>query len=159
MQQMSRNKKIWDQILCFTNLYHCTKFQVNWNSIAWDITQNIHFAQKFDLLTSNCRQTRIFGMMTLMPVWSLYLVLTLCKKWKKVNEGILRYFEKCWFLGQFWPFDPNFRTIRIFVKNPALSLFIIYDPLTSCKKLEKVNERILRSERCGRTDGRTELIL
>jgi len=44
------------------NLYHCTKFQVNWNSVARNITQNIYYAQNFDLLTSGCRQTRNFGM-------------------------------------------------------------------------------------------------
>jgi len=69
-----------------------------------------------DFLTSNCRKTRIFGIMTLMSDWSLYLPLTLCKISEKSNDWILRYFEKCWFLGQIWPFDPIFGTIRIFEK-------------------------------------------
>ena len=45
--------------------------------------------------------------------------------------------------------------MRIFPKNPALSLFYIYDRLTSCKKSEKTNEPILRTS-VSRTDGRTD---
>jgi len=102
------------------------------------------FRTKIDFLTSNCRKTRIFGIMALMSDWSLYLHLTLCKISKKSNERILRNFEKCWFLGQNWPFDPIFGTIRIFEKNPALSLLFLHDPLTLYKKSEKNNERTLR---------------
>jgi len=102
------------------------------------------FRTKIDFLTSNCRKTRIFGIMALMSDWSLYLPLTLCKISKKSNERILRNFENCWFLGQNWPFDPIFGTIRIFEKNPALSLLFLHDPLTLYKKSEKNNERILR---------------
>jgi len=67
----------------------------------------------------------------------------------------LRYFEKCQFLGQKWPFDPVSRTTRIFKKNRASSLLFIYDPETSCKKSGKTNERILRKTCYERTDGRT----
>ena len=58
------------------------------------------------------------------------------------------------FLGLFGPFLPIFEKMRIFPKNPALSLFYVYGPLTSCKKLEKTNEPILRTLRHVRTDGR-----
>ena len=43
----------------------------------------------------------------------------------------------------FEPFLPIFEKMRIFPKNPALSLFYVYGSLTSCKKLEKINEPIL----------------
>ena len=44
--------------------------------------------------------------------------------------------------------------MRIFPKNRALSLFYVYGPLTSCKKIEKTNEPILRTLRHGLTDRR-----
>jgi len=91
----------------------------------------------------NCPQTRIFRNMIPRSFCSLYFYLALCKKLKKSDERILRYIGKWWILAQIWPFDPNFRTIRIFVKNLVLSLFIIYDPLTSCKKSEKSDDRFL----------------
>ena len=56
------------------------------------------------------------------------------------------------FLGHFGPFFPNFGKMRVFPKNRALSLFYIYDPLTSCKKIEKTNEPILRTLHHRRTE-------
>ena len=56
----------------------------------------------------------------------------------------------------FRPFLPQRPKIRIFPKNRAPSVFIIYGPLTSCKKSEKSNEPILRKVRCWQTDGLTE---
>ena len=53
-------------------------------------------------------------------------------------------------------FGAIFEKMRIFPKNPALSLFYVYGPLTSCKKIEKTNESILRTLRHGQTDGRTD---
>ena len=43
-------------------------------------------------------------------------------------------------------------TPKIFYKDRALSLLYPYDALTSCKKLEKTNERSLKYLK---TDGRT----
>ena len=39
---------------------------------------------------------------------------------------------------------PNLQPPRIFFKNSALSLLYPYGALTSCKELEKTNERSLR---------------
>ena len=44
---------------------------------------------------------------------------------------------------------------KIFFKNWALSLLYPYGALTSCKKLEKNNERSLEIFKDGRTNGRT----
>ena len=52
------------------------------------------------------------------------------------------YFWAFW--GLFGHFLPIFRKMRIFPKNPALSLLSIYGPLTSCKISEKTNEPIPR---------------
>ena len=70
----------------------------------------------------------------------------------KTNDSILRKSPKTLFLGLFGPFFPIFQKMRIFPKNPALSLFIIYGPLTSCKISEKTNEPIPRKVRYGLTD-------
>ena len=54
-------------------------------------------------------------------------------------------------------FGPLFEKMRIFPKNAATSLFYVYGPLTSCKKLEKkTNEPILENF-ASRTDN-TEFI-
>ena len=46
---------------------------------------------------------------------------------------------------------------RFFFKNRALSLLYPYGALTSCKKLEKINEQSLRYLKTDtRTDGRTD---
>ena len=45
--------------------------------------------------------------------------------------------QKTSFLGPKWPKLANFGKKRIFGENPAVSLFIIYGPLTSCQKSEK----------------------
>ena len=74
----------------------------------------------------------------------------------KTNDSILRKSPKTLFLGLFRPLFPIFEKMRIFPKNPALSLFYIYGPLTSCKKSEKTNEPIPRTLRYARTDGRTD---
>ena len=62
----------------------------------------------------------------------------------KTNDSILRKSPKTLFWGLFRPFFPIFEKIRIFPKNPALSLFYFYGPLTSCKISEKTNEPIMR---------------
>ena len=70
----------------------------------------------------------------------------------KTNDSILRKSPKTLFWGHFGPFLPIFEKMRIFPKNPALSLFYVYGPLTSCKKIEKTNEPILRTLRHRQTD-------
>ena len=71
----------------------------------------------------------------------------------KTNDSIFRKSPKTLFLGLFGPLLPIFEKMRIFPKNPALSLFYVYGPLTSCKKIEKTNEPILRKTV---TDGQTD---
>ena len=59
-------------------------------------------------------------------------------------------------MPQKWGF-PTLVTLRDFFKNRALSLLYPYGALTSCKKLEKTNERSLRYLKTDtRTDGRTD---
>ena len=68
----------------------------------------------------------------------------------KTNDSILHKSLKTLFLGLFGPFWALFQFLgkmRIFPKNRALSLFYIYGPLTSYKKIEKTNEPILRTLR------------
>ena len=77
------------------------------------------------------------------------------KKIEKKNS-IFRKSPKTLCLGHFGTFLPIFEKMRIFPKNMSLSLFYVYGPLTSCKKLEKNNEPILRTLRHGQTDGQTD---
>ena len=58
--------------------------------------------------------------------------------------------------GPFWALFAHYRVNEFFPKNPALSLFYVYGPLTSCKKLEKTNEPILRTLHHGQTDGQMD---
>ena len=67
-------------------------------------------------------------------------------------------YQKGPFLGHFGPFSPFFGRTRFFLENWARSLYSTHGPLTSCQKLEKSLERLLRS--CvtdGRTDGQTDV--
>ena len=70
----------------------------------------------------------------------------------KNNDSILRKSPKTLFLGLFRPFSPIFQKMRIFLKNPALSLLCLYGPLTSCKISEKTDEPIMRKVCYRRTD-------
>ena len=74
----------------------------------------------------------------------------------KTNDSILRKSPKTLFLGLFRPFFPIFEKMRIFPKNPALSLLCLYGPLTSCKISQKTDEPIMRKVCYRRTDGRTD---
>ena len=70
----------------------------------------------------------------------------------KTNDSILRKSPKTLFLSLFRPFFPIFQKMKIFPKNPALSLLCLYGPLTSCKISEKNNEPIMRKVCYRRTD-------
>lgn len=60
------------------------------------------------------------------------------------------------FLGLIGPSWPK----HLFSKNQTSSLFLPNDDLTSCKKIEKTNQTILRSYVAKRwTDGRTDAII
>ena len=74
----------------------------------------------------------------------------------KINDSILCKSPKTLFLGLFGPFLPIFGKMRVFPKNPALSLFYVYGPLTSCKITKKTNEPIPRKAHYTRTHGRTD---
>ena len=75
----------------------------------------------------------------------------------KTNGWIFCKSPKTLFFPIFGPFLPIFGKMRIFLKNRAPSLFYIYGPLTSCKKLKKTNEPILRTLRHRMTDRQTTL--
>ena len=71
-----------------------------------------------------------------------------------------RYGQKTSKIPPKWGFSPICDPPRFFFKNRALSLLYPYGALTSCKKLEKTNERSLRYLKTDqRTDGpRTRVI-
>ena len=53
----------------------------------------------------------------------------------------------------FRPFWSIFGTMKFFFKNPALSLFSIYQYLTSCQISKKFNEAILSKLQSKKMDG------
>ena len=72
----------------------------------------------------------------------------------KTNDSILHKCPKTLFwglFGPFWTLFPFFGKMRIFPKNPALSLLCLHGPLT-CKISEKNNEPIMRKVHYRRTD-------
>ena len=73
----------------------------------------------------------------------------------KTNDSILKKSPKSPFLGYFRHFWAKMTKMRIFPKNRAPSLFLLYWPLTSCKKPEKTNDPILRTL-IGQTDRLTD---
>ena len=50
-------------------------------------------------------------------------------------------------LGHFGHFWANLGRMKFFPKSPVLSLFKVYEPLTSCNILEKTNEVIPKKVR------------
>ena len=74
------------------------------------------------------------------------------------NDWMQRYGQKTSKIPPKWGFSPICDPPRFFFKNQALSLLYPYGALTSCKKLEKTNERSLRYLKTdhGRTNGRTD---
>ena len=92
------------------------------------------------------------------PVTPHHMMLTFRPFLAKTNDSILRNYRKSPFSGHFGHFLPKFGQTRFFPQNRALSLLIIYGPLTSNKKSEKTNEPILRRVRYRQdwqTDRRT----
>ena len=72
------------------------------------------------------------------------------------NDWMQRYGQKTSNLPPKMGFSPICDTLRFFFKNRALSLLNPYGALTSCKKLEKTNERSLRYLKTDtQTDGPT----
>ena len=70
----------------------------------------------------------------------------------KSNDTIFFNIQKTLF---FYPFLAQNSEMRFFPKNRASSLLSIYDPLTSCKKLEKNNKPIPRKVRYAPTNEPT----
>ena len=69
--------------------------------------------------------------------------------WEKINDEIL---NKIWKTSKnliFHHVFPFSQTPRIFIENPAVSVFLLSDPLTSCKKSAKTIEPILRKSVYG----------
>jgi len=148
------SKNFFEKFYCFFVL-RMTQFAKKWKKI---------FSKFFEIFENSILGTfgpkkgqRDFFLKNLIrPLFTPYIPLTSCKKSEKTNDSILRKIPKTSFLGHFWPFLAIFGQMHFFLKNRAPSVFIIYGPLTSCKKSEKTNEPILRKVRCWQTDRQTD---
>ena len=61
-------------------------------------------------------------------------------KWAKSLEPFLRKLAKSLILGHFGYKSAKIAKMRFFFENRAVSLFLLFGPLTSCKKAERSNE-------------------
>ncbi len=90
------------------------------------------------------RNSRNNFFLNLKKFWKFSTINTLRLKpfWAKTNDTIFFKNSKTLILGTFCPKKGQ---RDFFFKNRALSPIYVYWPLTSCKKSEKTNERILRT--------------
>jgi hypothetical protein len=110
--------------------------QKSWKTLILD---------NFDHFYCPAHFLRVFPKKRFGPIWSPYFGLTSCWKSAKTNEKISQKSWKTLILGYFDHIYCHAHFLRIFSKNRALSLFYIYDPLTSCQKSKKSNEPFPRT--------------
>ena len=108
------------------------------------MAKNLNLGNFLTISRSNISKLQIFLKNRFHSNWRSYLVLTSGQKPKKSLEPFLRKISKCLILGSFGDLFANISKPRSCLKNPALSLFYLYSPLTSCKKSEKSSEPFLR---------------
>ena len=106
--------------------------------------QKPQFEQILTISRPNISKLQIFLKNSFNLNWRSYLVLTSGLKSFKL---FLRKISKCVIPGYLGDFFANISRSRIFFKNPALWLFYLYRPLTSCKKSEKSLRPFLRKLR------------
>ena len=110
------------------------RIRENWGTVP-EIAGLRNYFWPFD---PNYQKTRIFGMMSLKPLGSLYLPFTLCKKWKKSCDKILTYFEKYWFWAKIWPFNPNLGKLDFFSKIWLRQFLVFMDSYFHAKNQKKL---------------------
>ena len=69
--------------------------------------------------------------------WRSYLILTSGQKPKNRWSRFWEKYQSVWFWANLETFSRISPNQNFFFKNPALWLFYLYSPLTSCKKSEK----------------------
>ena len=111
------------------------------------MAKNLNLDNFLTISRSNISKLQFFLKNRFHSNWMSYLVLTSGQKPKKSFEPFLRKISRCLILGYFGDLFANISKSRIFFKNPTLSLFYLYSPLTSCKKSEKSLEPFLRKLR------------
>ena len=111
------------------------------------MAKNLNLGNFLTISRSNISKLQIFLKNRFHSNWRSYLVLTSGQKPKKSLEPFLRKISVSDF-GLIWRlFCENLQIKKFFFKNPALSLFYLYSPLTLCKISEKSFEPFLRKLR------------
>ena len=100
--------------------------------------------------------TRVFLRITYTSFEMPYYFLTSCKKSKNSDVQFGSNLWKSPILGQIWPFDPSHRGSRVFFENQKTSLFYNCAVLTLWKISKTFAARILKYQRYGRADERTD---
>ena len=122
-----------------------------------DIVEKVHFVPRFDHFLPHISRTRFLPDMQFSQKDAHYWPLLSCRISKKTNEDFSRKSRKTPFWPRFDPFLPQISTPWFFFEKRALSLFLHYCDLTSCKKSKKTNEPFSVTWKVdGPTDGRTK---
>ena len=111
------------------------------------MTKNLNLGDFLTISRSNISKLQIFLKNRFHSNWPSYLVLTSGQKPKKSFELFLKKNIKVSDFGLIWRPFREYLQIKNFFKNPALSLFYLYGPLTSRKKSEKLLAPFLRKLR------------
>ena len=106
------------------------------------IAKNLNLSNFLKISRSNISIAN-FSWNRFLSNWKSYLVLTSGQKPKKLLEPFLRKIS-VWFWANLETFSRISPDQEFFFKNPALWLFHLYNPLTSCKKSDKSVEPFLR---------------
>ena len=119
-----------------------------------DIVEKLNFDPRLTPVWPYISRTRFLPDMRFSLKDAHYRPLLICIKSKKTNEDFSRKSRKTPFWPRFDPFLPQISTPWFFFENRALSLFLPYWWLTSCKISKKTNE-LFSLTLLGRTDTQT----
>ena len=106
----------------------------------WENLEKTHFDPRLTPVWPYISRTRFLPDMRFSLKDAHYWCLLPCRISKKTNEDFSRKSRKTPFWPRFDPFLPQISTPWFFFENRALSLFLHYCCLTSCKKSKKTNE-------------------
>ena len=119
------------------------------------MTKNLNLGNFLTILRSTISKSKFFLENRFHSNWRSYLVLTQGQKPKKLLEPFLRKISKWLFWANMETFSRISPNQELFFKKPALWLFCLYSPLTSCEKSQKSLQPLLRKLRYQPTNQPT----
>ena len=127
---------LWSIFTIYWPVTSCKKFERNiLNIFAYSAAHQ--FCSQKHPISAQFQKIRVFYKQLVWSIFTIYWPLTSCKKFERNNLKILTYSTTHQFWSQKHPIWALFQKIRVFYKQPLWSIFTIYWPLTSRKKLER----------------------